>query len=93
VAAASDVPPSVTRVRPAIPVVFAYGVRHHGYRGNDAREAARDRLVDPRDRRSQRDGAVVLRREHRTAVRPQAGPRADIRTGHCGERGEPVVIP
>jgi hypothetical protein len=93
VGAASDVAPSVTNVRAAISAVEAYRVRHHGYQGMTL---AKLRAIEPSIR-----GVRVRSATQRTycvesTTRPyvhKAGPRADLRTGHCGERGTPVVIP
>ena len=77
----------------AIPVAFAYGVRYHGYRGMTL---AKLRAIDPSIRGIAVRSATVRSYCIESTARPyahKAGPRADIRTGQCGERGEPVVIP
>jgi hypothetical protein len=93
VGAASDVPASVTRVRAAIPVVDAYRVRHNGYQGMTL---AKLRAIEPSIRgiaiRSATKRSYCVESTTRPYVH-KAGPRADIRTGRCGERGAPVVIP
>jgi hypothetical protein len=91
--AASDVPPSVTHVRAVIPVVDAYRVRHHGYQGMTI---AKLRAIEPSIRgvrvRSATQRSYCVESTGRPYIH-KAGPRADIRTGHCGERGAPIVIP
>jgi hypothetical protein len=93
VGAASDVPPSVTHVRAVIPVVDAYRVRHHGYQGMTL---AKLRAIEPSIRgvriRSATKRSYCVESTGRPYVH-KAGPRANIRTGHCGERGELIVIP
>jgi hypothetical protein len=92
-AAASDVPPSITHVRAAVPVIEAYAVRHHGYQGMTV---AKLRAIYPAIRgvaiRSATKRSYCLESRTRPYVH-KPGPRTDLRTGHCGERGEPVVIP
>jgi hypothetical protein len=93
VAAASDVPPSVTRVRAAIAAVDAYRFGHHGYQGMTL---AKLRAIDPSIRgvavRSATQRSYCIESTGRPYIH-KAGPGASLRTGHCGERGEPVVIP
>ena len=93
VGAAGDVPPSVTHVRAAIPAAEAYRAKHHGYQGMTL---AKLRAIEPSIRgvsiRSATKSSYCVESTTRPFVH-KAGPRADLRTGHCGESGAPVVLP
>ena len=90
---ASDVPPSVTHVRAAVPAVEAYRATHHGYQGMTV---AKLRAIEPMIRgvavRSATKRSYCLESTTRPYVH-KPGPRADLRTGHCGQPGATVVIP
>ncbi len=93
VGAASDVAPSVTHVRAAISAVEAYRAGHHGYQGMTL---AKLRAIYPSIRgvrvRSATKSSYCIESTTQPYVH-KAGPRAGLRTGHCGELGAPVVIP
>jgi hypothetical protein len=92
-AAASDVPPSITQVRATVPFIEAYAVRHHGYQGMTvAKLRAIERMIRGVAVRSATKRSYCLESTNRPYVH-KPGPRTDLRTGHCGERGVPVVIP
>jgi hypothetical protein len=73
--------------------VEAYRATHGGYQGMTL---AKLRAIYPSIRGVRVRSATKRSYCIESTTRPyvhKAGPRADLRTGHCGERGAPVFIP